>query len=41
MARYLGPAPCVDAILDKIASLYGSVSTLMSWTRDSIENPRE
>ena len=27
MARFLGPSPSVDAILDKLDSLYGSVSS--------------
>ena len=28
MVRFLGPTPCVNAILDKLDSLYGSVSTI-------------
>ena len=33
MVRYLGPAPSVDAILDKLDSVYGLLSTfnVMVW----------
>ena len=39
MDRFLGPVPSVNAIVDKLDSSYGSVSTFD--VRDSIGSPGE